>query len=84
MAGTGNDTKHTATITYSADGDYTFDISYTDLAGNACVSKNFDRDTENASVFTIDKTDPEVSISFDNNSSQNDKYFKANRKFIFR
>ena len=79
VAGTGNDTKHTATITYSADGDYTFDISYTDLAGNACVSKNFDRDTENASVFTIDKTDPEVSISFDNNSSQNDKYFKANR-----
>lgn len=48
--------KHTATIAYSKEGDFTFDITYTDLAGNA--SADYSQD-----VFTIDMTKPEITIS---------------------
>lgn len=78
-SGSGDVTKHTATITYNADGDYTFDIAYTDLAGNECTSINFAAGTENAKSFTIDKTAPVATLSFDNNNVQNDKYYNAAR-----
>lgn len=79
--GSGNEdnTTHTATITYKVDGDYTFKIEYTDLANNKCVGENYETGTTNPKEFTIDKTLPEVSVSYDNNSAQNGKYFKANR-----
>lgn len=63
---------HTATITFSADGVYTFDISYSDNAGNAAAP--FGRDN-----FTIDQTDPVISVSFDNNSAENINHFGAGR-----
>lgn len=44
---------HTTSVNFSADADYTFDIDYTDLAGNAAA--DYQRDT-----FTIDQTTPEV------------------------
>lgn len=46
---------HTATIKYEADGDYTFDVDYTDLAGNAAADYTQER-------FTVDRTAPEVQI----------------------
>lgn len=46
---------HTATIKYEADGDYTFDVDYTDLAGNAAADYTQER-------FTVDRTAPEVEI----------------------
>lgn len=70
---------HSATITYSADGDYTFAIEYTDLAGNKCTSVNYASGTVAGTAFTVDKTLPTISVSYDNNSAANDKYFKANR-----
>lgn len=66
-----DETTHTATITYSADGDYTFNIECTDRANNA---SNKIEDS-----FTIDKTMPTVSVSYDNNSAMNGNYYKADR-----
>lgn len=57
-AGSSDENVNVATITFSEDGDYTFSIDLTDKAGNAA---NFDY-TE---LFTIDKTMPNISVSWD-------------------
>ncbi|TGY39936.1 hypothetical protein E5347_16180 [Clostridium sartagoforme] len=79
--GSGNqdNTTHTATINYKADGDYTFKIGYSDLADNKCAGENYEIGTTNPKEFTIDKTSPQISVTYDNNRAQNDKYFNANR-----
>lgn len=79
-AGTGNgdDTVHTATVTYSADGDYVFAISYADLAGNTNTDINY-RNSAAPEQFTIDKTVPVINVTYDNNSMQNDNYYNAVR-----
>lgn len=48
--------RHTAVVSFPGDGDYTFDITYSDLAGNA--SADYAQDS-----FTVDKTNPELEIS---------------------
>ncbi|MBE6812328.1 MAG: hypothetical protein E7523_05550 [Ruminococcaceae bacterium] len=74
--GSGDDTTYTATIEYTADGDYTFSVdTCVDDAGNEAKT---DLSTLDAS-FTIDQTVPTVSVSYDNNSAQNEKYFNATR-----
>ena len=70
-------TTHTATVHYSADGDYTFNIAYSDLAGNR--ANIFTQQS-----FTIDKTKPVVSVSYDNDSAQNGKYYQAMRTATIR
>lgn len=65
-------TTHTATIVYEADGDYKFDIAYSDLATNPAA------DFEEQS-FTIDKTKPVVKVTYDNNKALNQKYYAAER-----
>lgn len=65
-------TYYTATVLYSADGDYTFDISCSDLAKNA--SNKIARHS-----FTIDRTIPKVSVVYDNNDALNGNYYKADR-----
>lgn len=81
VAGTGNldNTKWTATVTYAADGDYTFAINYTDFAGNPCAGSNYVAGTVAGASFTIDKTVPTVTVSYDNNSAVNTNYYKAKR-----
>ncbi len=80
IEGTGNldDTKWVTTIKYNYDGDYTFDISYIDLANNACEGAQY-----GASVapreFTIDKTVPTVQVSYNNNNVLNTNYYNAER-----
>lgn len=78
--GKGNldNTKWTTTVTYDKDGDYTFDIEYTDLADNKCSGADYGKSAA-AKKFTIDKTAPVVSVSYDNNSAKNGKYFAAGR-----
>lgn len=78
--GTGNmdNTIWTATVTYSVDSDYTFDISYTDLAGNKCAGANFGGSVA-PKKFTIDKTNPVIKVSYDNNSALNTNYYKEAR-----
>ena len=71
-AGTGNldDTTYTATITYYAEGDYEFAVSYTDLAGwDAGVS--YAEGTTNPEAFTIDMTAPVLNVQYTNTDVRN-------------
>ena len=65
-------TTHTATVVYASDGDYIFDIAFTDMAGNKA-------DKVAQHKFTVDKTIPTINVSFDNNSAKNNNYYKADR-----
>lgn len=57
---------HTAVVSYDADGDYTFDIEYADLAGNAAEDYRPDS-------FTVDLTAPELEIfDIEDRSANND------------
>jgi hypothetical protein len=65
--------KHIATITYAADGDYTFDIDVTDLAKNVSADYTADK-------FTIDQTEPEINVSYSSASdAQNGMYYNSVR-----
>jgi hypothetical protein len=77
-SGNEDDTRWTATITYSADGDYTFDIAYTDLANNACSGAQYGNSVA-PTEFTVDKTLPTISVVYDNNSVENTNYYKTER-----
>lgn len=63
---------HIATVLFDADGDYSMDMSYIDKAGNA-------GNVVGTQIFTIDKTAPGVSISFNNNNSLHDSYYATGR-----
>lgn len=67
-----NKTTHVAVVEYTVDGDYTFDISYKDNAENTA-------NTIDQHKFTIDMTNPVVSVVYDNNSVLNGNYYKADR-----
>lgn len=64
--------KHIATVSFTADGDYTMDMSYADMVGN--VANKIATQS-----FTIDKNAPAINVSFDNNSSLNDHYYASGR-----
>lgn len=76
---TPNNTTHTAKIVYDTDGDYTFAIECVDLAKNANNGVTYADGTVSPEVFTIDKTLPVVTVTFNNNAAQNGNYFKADR-----
>lgn len=59
-----NGDRHTATIRFASDAEYTFDISYTDMAGNAAAAYQKDE-------FTVDLTNPELQITGVANKSAN-------------
>ena len=78
--GSGNrdDDTYVYTVTYSNDGIYSFDMKYTDRAGN----KNQAIDYGNSvapTKFVVDKTMPVINVSYDNNDARNEKYFNAYR-----
>lgn len=70
---------HTATIEYTAEGDYTFAIACTDQAGNPNEPVHYADGTVAPTAFTIDKTRPIISVTYDNNSALNGNYYNANR-----
>lgn len=75
---TRNGNVHTTTINFASDGDYTFDISCKDLAGN----KNKGVDYGNSvapKAFTVDNVDPVITVTYDNNNSTNGSYFNKGR-----
>ena len=70
---------HTATIEYTAEGDYTFAIACTDQADNPNEPVHYADGTVAPTAFTIDKTRPTISVTYDNNSALNGNYYNANR-----
>lgn len=76
--GNGDNTVYAATVTFAADGDYTFDVSCTDIANNASSSVDYGN-SQAPTKFTIDKGAPTVSVSYNNNDALNDNYFNADR-----
>lgn len=79
--GSGNmdNTQWEATIEYTAEGDYTFAIACTDQAGNPNEPVHYADGTVAPTAFTIDKTRPAISVTYDNNSALNGNYYNANR-----
>lgn len=63
---------YTATLLFRNDGDYALSIAVTDLAGNTST-------LEEEQLFTIDKTVPQVEVSFDNVNSSNGNYYNNGR-----
>lgn len=71
-------TQHTYQITYSGEGVYTFDVSCTDRADNANGEVKYGESVA-PNAFVLDKTAPTISVSYDNNSAANGKFFNAHR-----
>ena len=76
--GNGDDTVHTVTVNYYADGDYTFDISFSDEAGNVNEEVRYD-DSLAPKEFTVDMTVPEIEVQYDNNNAANNNYYNQTR-----
>ena len=69
-------TVHVYTLTFNTDGDYEFELTSTDLAGNKSDTYKTDH------VFTIDKTLPKISITFDVNNPR--PYYNVTRTATIR
>ncbi len=78
-SGSGDGTTHVATITYAADGDYTFGISVTDAAGNVSNGVTYAEGTVNETAFTIDTSVPAIRIDYDNDDVRNNTFFAGTR-----
>lgn len=69
-----NRSTYTATVKYTADGDYETDLSFKDLAGNAAVEK------PEKQVFTIDQTLPMVSVSYRDAAAVSNGYYYSGQR----
>lgn len=74
----GDDTRHITSIIYDSDGDYTFSVSYTDRAQNSNNGVNYGNSVA-PTAFTVDKTAPVISVTYNNNNAQNGHYFRSDR-----
>lgn len=59
-------------VAFEEDGDYTFAFSCTDLAG-------WKGSYDSVDEFTIDKTNPEIKVDYNNNNVKNQKYYNEAR-----
>ena len=74
----GDEDQWIATVAYTEDGDYTFDVTTTDLVGHKADAADYG-DSVAPREFTIDKTNPIINITFDNNDVRNGKYYNKTR-----
>ncbi len=63
---------HTCTVTFPDDGDYTFTLEATDLAGNRGRCEQTDR-------FTVDRTAPVITVTYDNSEVTGGRYYREGR-----
>lgn len=71
-SGTGDDTLHVCQVVFAEDGDYTFSVAFTDKAGNWADYGQVDE-------FTIDRTAPILTVTYDNEQSENGFYYAKKR-----
>lgn len=71
---------------FKDDGDYKFSVSAVDLAEHkteddkvAYVNDENEDIRSISNAFTVDNLDPTITVAYDNNSAQNDKFFKNDR-----
>lgn len=69
---------HKASVTFASDGDYTFGISCTDKAGRASGAVDYGNSLA-PMKFTVDITEPQVTVSYDNNNAANGNYYNETR-----
>ena len=74
----GDDGIHRTSISFAADGEYTFGIFCTDKAGNSSDRVDYGNSVS-PTKFTIDGTAPEGSVTYDNNNAVNDNYYNDQR-----
>ena len=76
--GNGDNDTWTSTVTYSSDGDYTFSVAGSDILGHEATDISYGGTAPQS--FTVDKTVPVITISFDHTSGyQNSKYYNQTR-----
>ena len=79
-SGNGNASTHTATVSFSTDGEYQVAINpWKDIAGNTCKESGVTYTGTAPRDFVVDLTAPAVQVSYDNNSATNGNYYKADR-----
>lgn len=66
--GEGDSTVYTGVYTISSDGNYSYSVTYTDLAGNTA-------DSFSQSLFVIDKTPPVLETNFDEFTTSGEKHY---------
>lgn len=75
VSGAGDETCHTCQVRFHEDGDYTFSLAFTDLAGNRAEYNRVDE-------FTIDQTAPVVTVSYDQNQRGSGNYYAEKRTAV--
>ncbi len=78
----GDDDQWNASIYYQHDGAYKLSVSGSDLLGHAAASAQYIGTA--AQDFVLDKTPPEISVSYDTGAAENGKYFKTQRTATVR
>lgn len=74
-----DDTIYRTNVVFDTDSDYTFDINFRDMVGNTASKDGIYGDSLAPQQFTIDKTVPVISVTYDNNDAVNGNYYKQAR-----
>ena len=80
VSGSGDSSRWESRLYFNKDGDYQLSITGEDLAGNAMEELSYAEGTQAALDFTVDKTAPVLSVSYDNNTANHEFYYRESRR----
>ena len=80
VSGSGDSSRWESRLYFNKDGDYQLSITGEDLAGNAMEDLVYAEGTQAALDFTVDKTAPVLSVSYDNNTANHEFYYRESRR----
>ena len=80
VSGSGDSTRWESRLYFNKDGDYQLSITGEDMAGNAMEDLLYAEGTAAALGFTLDKTAPVLSVSYDNNEALHEFYYRESRR----